>query len=321
MPLSVKQRRAGAAALPVSSLPALNWVHCSDSLRLLKSIPGNDIFDVTIADPPYNISKTFGDYQDNLPLPDYIEWSLEWINECLRLTKTAAPVYIYGYPEILAHIAVRQPLDNQRWLIWHYTNKTVPTSRFWQRSHEAILCLWKGRKPIINVDAIREDYTPTFINGAAGKVRKETHCRYSSKGRKTVYQAHPNSALPRDVIKISALAGGAGYAERWFYCKTCDYLCDPKDKLLHADHEVIRHPTQKPLALSQKLLKSAAAEGGYALIPFAGSGAECVAARQLGINMLAAEIDQDYALLANAWLKKTSPPLGANDHTQRISAV
>lgn len=270
---------------------------------MLGRIDANNLFDVIIADPPYNIGKTFGSYGDDMPLSEYANWSERWINECLRLAKESAPIYIYGYPEILAHLAVRQPLDKQRWLVWHYTNKTVPTLKFWQRSHESILCLWKGKKPLIDIDAIREEYTPTFLNNAAGKVRKETYCRYSTKGKKTVYQANPKGALPRDVIKVPALAGGAGYSERWFYCKECKRLCSPKESALHADHQIIKHPTQKPQVLSEKLLLSSG--GGKALIPFAGSGAECVAAHRLGMDFLAAEINRDYVLLANEWISRS----------------
>ncbi|MGI9297280.1 MAG: DNA-methyltransferase [Gammaproteobacteria bacterium] len=280
-----------------------NKIRCGDALPMLRAIPQNDIFDVVVADPPYNIGKDFGNDSDSRPLPDYLRWCDEWIGECLRLAKDGAPMYIYGYPEILAHIAVRRPPDAQRWLVWHYTNKTVPTSRFWQRSHESILCLWKGARPRLNVDAVREEYTETFLKNAAGKVRRETFCRYSSKGRKTIYAAHPKGALPRDVLKISALAGGAGYAERWFYCKTCRRLCEPREAEAHRAHEVVRHPTQKPAALGTKLISSAAKPGGFALIPFAGSGSECVAAKAAGINFFAAEINPDYARLANAWLK------------------
>lgn len=297
--MALTTARAGKREHP---LPAFNTVHRADAIALLSEIPGGNLFDVVIADPPYNIGKKFDDYEDNLSLAEYVDWSAKWIDECLRLAKVSAPVYVYGYPEVLAHISVHHPLENQRWLVWHYTNKTVPSSKFWQRSHESILCLWKGKKPTINVDDIREEYTPTFLNNAAGKVRKETYCRYSSKGRKTIYEAHPNGALPRDVIKVPALAGGAGYSERWFYCKKCRRLCNPKENAAHSTHDIIKHPTQKPLALSEKLLLST---GGAALIPFAGSGAECVAAKRLGMEFLAAEINKDYVLLANAWLADT----------------
>ena len=110
-------------------------------------------------------------------------------------------------------------------MVWHYTNKAVPSLKFWQRSHESILCIWKEKKPQIRIDAVRENYTESFLKNAAGKVRKETYCRYSTKGKKTIYQAHPKGALPRDVLKVPALAGGAGYSERWFYCKDCNRLC------------------------------------------------------------------------------------------------
>jgi len=278
-----------------------NVVHCGNVLDYLPTL-GEDVFDVVIADPPYNVGKDFGNDSDNQEMQTYIAWSDEWINACLHAAKPSAPVYIYGWAEILAHIAVRFPMDKQRWLVWHYTNKTVPSSKFWQRSHESILCLWKGGRPRIHVDAVREEYTDGFLKGSAGKVRKETVCRYSNKGLKTVYEAHPKGALPRDVLKVPALAGGAGFVERWFYCKSCDELCHPRALESHREHDTIRHPTQKPAEISQRLLASGAQAGDFALIPFAGSGSECVAAKQLNIHFFATEINPDYAQLANAWI-------------------
>ena len=281
--------------------PKQNSVHCIDFLDFIGDIDA-DIFDVVVADPPYNNGKDFGNQSDQQTLPDYLAWCDLWIKQCLRVAKPNAPVYIYGWTEILAHIAVKFPLEQQRWLAWHYTNKTVPSSKFWQRSHESILCLWKGERPKIHVDAIREKYSESFLKNAAGKVRQDTVCRYSNKGKKTIYEAHPKGALPRDVLKVSALAGGAGYAERWFYCKTCDRLCTPREAEAHRSHNIIRHPTQKPSALCQKLLASGACAGGHALIPFAGSGAECVVAKSMEINFYATEMNPDYVTLANAWL-------------------
>ena len=284
-------------------LPDMNQVLCKNALLALENIGTQDIFDVVIADPPYNIGKDFGNNSDYRTLNEYILWCDRWIGECLRLAKPSTPVYIYGFAEVLAHIAVRYPLEKQKWMVWHYTNKTVPTMKFWQRSHESILCLWKGGKPIIHVNAVREEYTEAFLKNAAGKVRKETYCRYSTKGKKTIYQAHPKGALPRDVLKVPALAGGAGFSERWFYCKSCKRLCEPREAEAHREHNTIRHPTQKPQALTTKLILSAAKAGDSVLIPFAGSGAECVAAQKMNVNFYATEINADYVRLANHWLK------------------
>ena len=44
---------------------------------------------------------------------------------------------------------------------------------------------------------------------------------------------------------------------------------------------------------------------GNLLIPFAGSGSECVVAKKLGIPFLATEINPEYVKFAKSWLKKT----------------
>lgn len=290
-----------AAAAP----PPRSRIIRGDAVAMMKDIREDGRFDLAICDPPYNIGKDFGNDSDSRPMAQYLAWSDEWIAECLRLVKPSAPVFIYGFAEIIARIAVRYPLANQKWLIWHYTNKTVPQSRFWQRSHEVILCLWRGKRPDINIDAVREPYGEAYQK-CAGKPRRETYCRYGAKGKKTVYNAHPNGALPRDVFAVPALAGGAGFVERWFYCKTCRGLFPSKETARHLEHDIIKHPTQKPLAIAERLIRSATAAGGEVLIPFAGSGSECVAARNAGVDFSAAEINPDYVLLAEERLRQAT---------------
>ena len=157
-----------------------NEIQNTDVIHFLKSIKNGNFFDLVIIDPPYNIGKDFGNNSDKQSLDNYIKWSKEYLSECMRLTKTNAPIYLYGFPEILSHIAVNYPIQNQRWLAWHYTNKTVPASKFWQRSYESILCLWKENKPVLNIDDIREKYTETFLKNSAGKTRNSKYCRYSN---------------------------------------------------------------------------------------------------------------------------------------------
>ncbi len=278
-----------------------NIIHNIDVVIFLQSIHNYDSFDLAIIDPPYNIGKNFGNNKDTMDIKDYIHWSLIYLNECFRLIKPSCPIYIYGYPEILSYIAVKYPIENQRWLAWHYTNKTVPSSKFWQRSFESILCLWKGDKPKLKVDDIREDYTDGFLKNAAGKVRKSRKCRYSKGNSETIYQAHEKGALPRDVIKIPALAGGAGYSERIFYCQDCEMLCRQKDKQNHSHCSIVDHPTQKPFKVTEKLIKASAP--GNVLIPFAGTGSECVMAKKMGVDFYSTEINPEYVKLANKWIE------------------
>lgn len=257
--------------------------------------------DIVIADPPYNIKKDFGNNRDNLPLAEYVAWCAIWLDECLRILKESGTMFVYGLPEILAHLSVRLPFNKQRWLQWHYINKNMPNLNFWQRSHESILCLWKD-KPIFNRDEIREPYTRGFLAGSAGRVRPAGQCRMSRTGSKaTVYQAHVNGALPRDVISVSALAGGSALMERNIYCKSCACLVNPRKRKDHLGHDLIIHPTQKPLALTEKLIRSCRPQGSFnVLAPFCGSGSECKCALANGGNFTAYELNADYITLACA---------------------
>lgn len=93
-----------------------NIVHNLDVLDFLDSFGHDDLFDLIIIDPPYNIGKDFGNDSDKRELADYISWSYEYLSRCLCLAKNGAPVYVYGYPEIISHLAVKFPIDKQRWL-------------------------------------------------------------------------------------------------------------------------------------------------------------------------------------------------------------
>jgi site-specific DNA-methyltransferase (adenine-specific) len=251
----------------------INTIHHGDCITGMKLLADMSV-DIIICDPPYNIGKDFGNNSDKQTMEQYLKWCDEWIAECMRILKPRGTLYIYGFSETLAFIRTRLTC-NVRWLIWHYTNKVTPSLNFWQRTHESILCCYK-ETPIFNRDDVREPYTDSFLKNAAGKVRKATKGRFSNGDKETVYTAHEGGALPRDVIKIPALAGGAGKKER------------------------VDHPTQKPLTLCETLIKAALNKDGNTLMvsPFAGSGSECVAAKMLGVNYIGYEINKDYVELA-----------------------
>ena len=250
-----------------------------DTMNVLPKLKSG-IAQMIIADPPYNIGKDFGNDSDRQKMEDYLVWCDQWIKECLRVLKDNGTMFIYGFSEILALILSRIPLNiHRRWLVWHYTNKNVPSLKFWQRSHESIVVLWKKDK-VFHRDNIREPYTETFLNNAAGKERKSTKGRFSNGTTTTVYNAHPQGALPRDVLKIPALAGGAGKKER------------------------VNHPTQKPLELCRKLIDSCKQADGFVLVPFAGSGSECVAAKSQNLPFIGIELNTEYIQVIQDRLNK-----------------
>jgi site-specific DNA-methyltransferase (adenine-specific) len=289
-----------------------NSIHCIDVLEGLGQIDSNTC-NIVIADPPYNIGKNFGNNFDTMDADEYRKWCKQWIDECIRVTKPNGTIFIYGFSEKLAYLFVDIKI-NKRWLVWHYTNKNVPTLKFWQRSHESIIACWKD-KPLFNRDLIREPYTDTFLQNAAGKTRKNSVGRYSSGKKETIYAAHENGALPRDVIKISTLAGGNG-GEVWAKCSDCNVIFNTfiaKNK--HDGHKCIQHPTQKPLSLCKKLIKSCMTiqKRGLLLVPFLGSGSECVAARDIGVDYIGFDINSDYIEIAQTRLNSNTVVVPRDD--------
>ena len=262
---------------------ATNQILCANCMDILPTLAAESA-QIVIADPPYNIGKDFGNTSDRQPLEQYLAWTDAWLAECLRVLRPNGTMFIFGFSEILALILARIPLTvSRRWLIWHYTNKNVASLQFWQRSHESILVLWKEDK-VFNRDEVREPYTEGFLAGAAGRRRAATKGRFQGSDVETTYNAHPAGALPRDVIKVPALAGGAGAKER------------------------VAHPTQKPLALIERLLKSCRQAEGNVVIPFAGSGTECVAAKSLGLPFIGIELNEEYIKLIEERLASSCAP-------------
>jgi len=65
-----------------------------------------------------------------------------------------------------------------------------------------------------------------------------------------------------------------------------------------------KHPTQKPLRVSERLLMISGIKGGKLLVPFLGSGTEVIAGLNYGMDCLGFEIDDSYFDLAIARAKE-----------------
>jgi len=277
-----------------------NIFYLEDTVKGLKKIDTETV-DIVVIDPPYNIGNQFN---GTLPIDKYIAWCTEWLDECVRILKPTGSLFIYGFSEILAHISVNLSLK-QRWLIWHYKNKAVPSYKSgFQRSHESIIYAWKDT-PIFNVDDIRIPYSKEFLKQAGKKRTKSETARYGNSSE-TFYEAHEGGALPRDVFTdISALAGGAGRKERYFLLDDKFHLPEAI-KLLSAEdkNRVIKHPTQKPFAITERLLlASKPKEGGLVVIPFGGSGSEGVVCRKLDLDFIGFDIDPNFIFMSNEAVK------------------
>ena len=74
-----------------------------------------------------------------------------------------------------------------------------------------------------------------------------------------------------------------------------DWWDDIPGTLIHAQGEVTNYPTQKPLAIANRIIQASSNVGDWVVDPFAGSGTTLVAAEILGRRWMGAD-EQRYAI-------------------------
>ena len=130
-------------------------IFLGDCIPIMKTMPSGKI-DLIFADPPYNIGIKYDTYNDKMPYDEYLDWSEQWLQECARILSDNGSIYVAindDYAAELTLIMKKLGLNMRNWIIWHYTNKVTPSLKFWQRTHESILCCYKN-KPIFNRDDV-----------------------------------------------------------------------------------------------------------------------------------------------------------------------
>ncbi len=235
-----------------------------DSVVWLRSLPDESV-DLVFADPPYNIKKAEWDTFESQQ--DYVNWSLEWVEQAARILKPTGTLYICGFSEILADLKfpASRFFQGCRWLVWHYKNK-ANLGADWGRSHESILHLRKSRQFTLNVDSVRIPYGNHTLKYPE---HPQAETSQYGKGRTNhLWQPNPKGAKPRDVLEIPT---------------TCNGM-----------HEKTPHPTQKPEELLRKIVLASSTPGDLVIDPFLGSGTTAVVAEQLLRRWKGCDISLEY---------------------------
>ncbi|MBE7528835.1 MAG: site-specific DNA-methyltransferase [Ardenticatenaceae bacterium] len=241
------------------------WI--GDATIWLSSLESASV-DLVFADPPYNIKKAEWDtFQSQ---EQYVQWSLQWIEQAARVLKSDGTLYICGFSEILADIklpALRY-FEGCRWLVWHYKNKANLGSD-WGRSHESILHFRKNRKFTFNVDDVRIPYGNHTLKYPDHPQAETSQYGRGNDDKSRLWRPHPKGAKPRDVIEIPT---------------TCNGM-----------HEKTPHPTQKPEELLRKLVLASSNAGDLIVDPFLGSGTTAVVAEQLRRKWKGCDVSPEYS--------------------------
>ena len=236
-----------------------------DVIEFLKSIDSESV-DLIFADPPYNIKKA--EWDSFTSQQQYVEWSLQWIKEAHRILKPTGTLYVCGFSEILADIkwAANYLFKGCKWLVWHYRNK-ANLGNDWGRSHESLLHFRKSKQFTFNIDDVRIPYNAHTLKYPK-RPQAETSQYNNGKGKKYMWEPHPNGAKPKDVFEIPTLSNGS-----W---------------------EKTSHATQKPVELVKKCVLASSHPGDLVVDPFGGSGTTYAVAEAFERKWKGSELNTEY---------------------------
>ncbi len=228
-----------------------------DALDAIPTIPDESI-DLVIADPPYGLGKDYGNDSDKQQPSDFLQWTEQWLTLLIPKIKATGSLYIFTTwrysPEIFVFLKARMLMLNE--IIW---DRKVPSmggsTRRYSSVHDTIGFLAKTKDYYFDVDAVRVPYD---------QQTKKARSRSIFVGKKWLEVGYN----PKDVWSVSRL------------------------HRIHAERE--DHPTQKPLAIVERMVKASCPADGVVLDPFAGSGTTVAACVLHQRHYIAFEINPRY---------------------------
>lgn len=254
-----------------------NQIIQGDALELLKEVP--DCFaQLIIADPPYNIGKDFGISKNFNEIDVWRDWCSHWLAECHRILTDEGSLFVYGIHKYICYVQVdlmEMGMEYGRLFIWHYENGFAGYTKKPAAHYEPLLWMTKSKNFVYHT--IREPY----------KSQERLKHKITKNGK--TWKPHPEGRLAGDVWRFPTLAGRRFAKEK------------------------VDHPTQKPLSLTLRIINHFSNNGNTVLIPFVGSGTECVAAKMLGRNYNGFELNPDYIVLAEERLKNVKDCISSSN--------
>lgn len=230
-----------------------------DALDVLETHIEDASVDLIFADPPYNIGKDFDGVKDRwLSDEAYVEWCYKWIDLCVKKLKPAASMYLMASTQNIPYLDVyiRRHLTILSRIVWHYDSSSMQARRYYGSLYEPILfCVKDKTSYTFNADEI-------LVEAKTGAVRKLIDYR------KPVPSPYNSKKVPGNVWEI------------------------PRVRYRMQEYE--DHPTQKPIALLERIIKASTNEGDTVLDPFSGTFTTSFVARQLNRKSIGIEAHEQY---------------------------
>lgn len=195
----------------------------------------------------------------------YLSYMANRLRECHRVLKRTGSIYLHCDPTmshrlklVLDAIFGRKNFRNE--IVWCYTGPGSPRMRQFNRKHDVIFWFNKGKTWTFNADQVRlqhhEKTVKNYKDGLFGSGHADTPLRTGKVPESWWAEAKGNG------LAITARQKG----------------------------QYIGYPTQKPLALLERILKASSNSGDVILDPFCGCGTTIHAAQNLGRRWIGIDV-------------------------------
>lgn len=240
-----------------------NKIICGDAFKVLAKLPENS-FDLLFADPPYNLTKNFGENSfRQTSLDEYEAWLDSWLSPMVKLLKPSASVYICGdwrSSSAIQRVGMRYfKLQNR--ITWE-REKGRGAKRNWKNAAEDIWFFTVSDDFVFNTEAV--------------------------KTKRKVLAPYTENDQPKDWEKSAEGNFRLTHPSNLWTDLTVPFWSMPENT---------EHPTQKPEKLLAKIILASTRKNAFILDPFSGSGTTAIVAKKLNRDFVGIERDEKYCLL------------------------
>lgn len=232
------------------------WGNAFDALN--EHVPDGTV-DLIFADPPYNIGKNFNGHKDSWPTDEeYLDWCYKWSALCIQKLKPSGSFYLMASTQCMPFFDMyfRKRMTVLSRIVWFYDSSGVQARKFFGSLYEPILyCVKDSKNYTFNSKDI-------LVEAKTGAKRKLIDYR------KSVPALYNTEKVPGNVWEI------------------------PRVRYRMDEYE--EHPTQKPIALLERIIKASSNPGDLVLDPFSGTFTTSYTAKKLGRKSIGIELQEPY---------------------------
>ncbi len=242
-----------------------NRVYCADSCHL--DMIEDEVVDLVICSPPYNVGKKYKNHNDALPLDEYLALLRDVWAECRRVLRPGG--------RICVNVA---GVDRQPYL---------PLQSYITQQLIELGFLMRG-------EIIWDKAASVGVSTAWGSWRSPSNPTLRDVHEFIMVFCKDQFRLPApDAAAAEQAKAEPDISSEEFTAYTKSIWRFPTDSA-----RKIGHPSPFPVELPRRLIKLYSWRRSLVLDPFCGSGSTCVAAAQLGRLWIGVDVDPAYVELA-----------------------